>query len=199
MGADSDPGTRPGGSGGGAGRGVGGRAPEPTRPARADLPPTDGEVAARRLIVGHLDTSGLDPVTAKAVEVLAAADMVAAEHFTPKPPRLWREPLWWICIFVLTCLVIVSVAVLLLVHRVNEGVEQRDRLTKISEQNSDLLAQVKSCVDPAGECAQRGQQTTSEAVAALSRATAIIVECADAYDGTDVIDACIARRLGQRK
>lgn len=134
-------------------------------------------------------------MSARAVELLAYADMVAAEGYVPRPRRLWREPLWWVALAVLTCLVLLSTAMLLIVRRSDESRAQRDRLTTISEQNSDLLEQVQSCVDPAGTCAKRGARTTSEAVSALNRATVVIVECADAFDGDAAIDACIARRL----
>lgn len=173
----------------------------PARPARAEFPPTDGEVAARRLVAGHLDTTGLDPVTAKAVELLVTADTLAAEAYRgpqPKQRRLWHEPLWWLAICGLTALVLVSVAVLLLVQRSDEGKRSRDRLERVAAQQTEVLDQVRSCVDPAGACSQRGQQTTSKAVDALSRATLVIVECADRYDGDAQIDACVARRLADK-
>lgn len=184
-----------------SGRAGSGADAAPTRPARADFPPTDGEVAARKLIAGHLDTTGLDPVTAKAVELLVTADQLAAEAYRPEQPsprRLWHEPLWWLAVTGLTALVLVSVAVLLLVQRSDEGKRSRDRLERVATQQTEVLDQVRSCVDPAGACSQRGQQTTSKAVDALSRATLVIVECADRYDGDDAIDACVARRLADK-
>lgn len=162
---------------------------EAVRPSTAGGPPTDGEVAARRLIVGHLDTSDLDPVTAKAVELLAAADMVAAEHYQPHAPRLWREPMWLMSFAVMTVLLVVAVALLLIVRRTDESTAQRDRIQQVSEQ-------IKDCVEPAGKCAQRGNAQTAAAIVQLIRANTIAVECADAYNGTDAIDACIARRYG---
>lgn len=161
---------------------------EPTRPATADRPPTDGEVAARRLIRGHLDTSGLDDVTAKAVELLVAADEVAAAAYMPHRPRLWRSPLWLLSIVGLTVLVMLSAAVLVLIRGQQSGDEQRQQLV-------DLTESVRSCVDPNGECAKRGREQTGAAVAELQLAQLVAVECADAYDGRAAIERCVAERL----
>src|SRR4051794_6486233 len=115
----------------------------PARPARAEFPPTDGEVAARRLVAGHLDTTGLDPITAKAVELLVAADTLAAEAYapTPKQRRLWHDPLWWVALVVLGVLVLLSSSMLLIVRRADEGKRQRERLQTISEQQTETLTQ----------------------------------------------------------
>lgn len=188
MGSDSDSGAPPSRRSGGPGR----RADDGTARPSTEGPPTVGEVAARRLIVGHLDTSDLDPVTAKAVELLAAADMVAAERFSPKPPRLWREPMWLVTIFVMVVLVLLSATMLLLLQRSDERGKQSERLTQISEQ-------IKSCVDPAGACTKRGQEQTGAAVEMLNRTTVAVVECADTYDGKAAIDACVLRQLAKAR
>lgn len=129
-------------------------------------------------------------MTAKAVELLAAADALAAQHSAlPGPaPRLWREPVWLLTVGVMTVLVVVSLAMFLLVQRSDESAKQRHRI-------EDVQQQIKSCVDPAGECARRGSEQTQRAVEQLNRATVAVVECADAYDGKAAIDACVQRAL----
>lgn len=175
-----------------------GAADAPARPARADFPPTDGEIAARRLIRGHLDTSGLDPVTAKAVELLAAADMVAAEQYVPNQRRAWRQPLWAALIAVLATNLVTAVALGIVARGQQRGDEEREQIATTLTQTKTIAEAVQSCVDPQGACAQRGQATTAEAVAALNRATLVIVQCADEYDGAAAIDRCVALRLPDR-
>lgn len=163
---------------------------EPTRPAMADRPPTDGEVAARMLVRGHLDTTGLDDVTAKAVELLVAADEVAAASYHERAtPRLWRTPWWWAAVTAMTVLVVLAVANLVLIRGQRASEEQRRNIARV-------VRDIDSCVSPDGECAKRGRAQTGAAVTELQRAQLIAVECADEYDGRAAIELCVARLMG---
>lgn len=197
MGDGGADGEGEGGRGRAPGAGAGdGAGTAPPRPARAEFPPTDGEIAARRLVAGHLDTSGLDPVTAKAVELLVGADAVAAEQY--HAPRRRRDRLTVALLAVMVTNVATAAALGVVVHQQSSSEAERATIANTSKRTESIAEQIKSCVDPEGECAKRGQATTAEAVAALNRATLVIVKCADEYDGADAIDRCVAARLPDR-
>lgn len=164
-------------------RGEGGGAREGTRsrPSTAEHPPTDGEVAARRLITGHLDTDGLDPTTARAVELLAAADLVAAEQYlasgsrmAPATTRVLRDPLKLTLVIAMICLVVMALGYLKVAQSQNTLVEasqaskeQRAQLTALVEANKQLSEEIASCVTPDGECAKRGAAAQAQAIESI--------------------------------
>lgn len=57
-----------------------------------------------------------------------------------------------------------------------------------------VLAIVEDCTNPAGECAQRGQKSTSTAVASINEISAYAAVCADRPGSQSLaeIRACIA-------
>lgn len=171
-----DAASRPGGSeGGGAGEGT------RPRPSTAAHPPTDGEVAARRIITGHLDTDGLDPTTARAVELLAAADLVAAEHYLAtgrsagsRSKELFSDPVRITLVIAMLCLVVQGLGYLKVAQAQNNlsaaaqtSKDQRAELTRLTEENKALTEQIASCVTPEGACAKRGAAAQAAAIESI--------------------------------
>lgn len=52
-------------------------------------------------------------------------------------------------------------------------------LLRTSEANQQLLDLIEGCTNPAGECAQRGQEQTTTAVASINEISAYAAVCAD--------------------
>lgn len=57
-----------------------------------------------------------------------------------------------------------------------------------------LTGEIRSCVQPEGECAQRGQARTAEAVRAISLSTVFAAECATSVPSHE-IRACVDAKL----
>lgn len=176
AGGQGDAASRPGG-----GEGGGAREGTRPRPSTADHPPTDGEVAARRIIHGHLDTEELDPVTARAVELLAAADLLAAEHYlatgqSAQVPRrqIFSDPMRITMVIAMFCLLVLGLGYLKLAQSQNSLIEasrvshdQRAQLTVLTEENKRLSEEIASCVTPGGECAKRGAAAQEAAIESI--------------------------------
>jgi hypothetical protein len=127
-------------------------------------------------MAGHLDTSGLDPATASAVELLAAVDVIAAEQRPKHVPRPLRQPGWAVAFVVLVTLVVVAWG--------------QSRISRIQEGNSTILETVQSCVTPKGECAQRGARNQANAIQVIVDAT-VVATCAATHEGKSAINSCI--------
>lgn len=69
------------------------------------------------------------------------------------------------------------------------GRDNRDNTTATRE----TAERIRSCTDPAGECAKRGQAATANAIVVLQKYTLIAVECG--HEGSDArIEACVQRK-----
>lgn len=77
------------------------------------------------------------------------------------------------------------------------GLVSQTRATQ--EGNRDLLNLIKSCTDPSGECAKRGQEQTADAIADINRVTVYAAACADepGVQGQSAIYACVVEMLAE--
>jgi hypothetical protein len=129
----------------------------------------EAQVATRRIVKGHLVTDDLDPVTARAVEILVAADVVAAEQLLKPvaPQQRWRDLLTsrnFLTILVFATLVLMSYQQFRLADVTSGNHTTQTKLVGIANSNHHLQRQIQSCVTPDGACYRRGQRSQKHAV-----------------------------------
>lgn len=69
---------------------------------------------------------------------------------------------------------------------------------QLGEQNNQLLKEVKSCTDPSGTCAKRGQESTATAVSNINKITLMATYCANRQPPPAVLEdvrKCVAEEL----
>lgn len=184
-------------------RGSGGESRAPTPEGSAIDPGV--EIAARRLIHGHLSTEGLDPVTAKAMEMLAAVDLVAAEDHPPHStttttvvdgnsgPR-WHDPVFIAVIAGLICLVLLSLGYWRQSDQAASLRQQTVGVKELQEQNHRLLSEIESCTTPKGKCAQRGANAQSQVIDLIvQRVTYAMCKLVHPNESITVVRACVVQ------
>lgn len=129
----------------------------------------------------------IDAVTARAIQLLAAADVYASENRSPRARRGWHDPAILAIVIAMITLMVLAFGYLRLTQVGDRLTQVADDNRRLSTQNSDLLQQVNSCVDPSGECAKRGAENTGKAVASI--VSAVSVAICTAVNPTDHQDA----------
>lgn len=128
----------------------------------------EAEVAARRIIAGHIDTADLDPITARAVEILVAADLLMAADsirertFPGNRARVedrTEHNLWY-----RITLVAAMLSLMLMSWGFLRVVNLADQSHATQAQNRQILDAINSCVNPKGDCAKRGATSQAKAV-----------------------------------
>ena len=164
------------------------------------------EIAARRLIRGHLNTDGLDPVTAKAMELLAAVDVVAAEDRPPTTvttttmceKRRWHDPLFAAMLAGLVCLVLLSLGYWQQTNQAANLHQQARNIQQLQHQNQRVLAEIESCTTPKGECTQRNAKGTQGYIDQIvERLTFAVCKLAHPDASVAVIRACAIQTTRQ--
>ena len=75
-----------------------------------------------------------------------------------------------------------------------------NHVLQVGEQNTQLLEEVKSCTDPAGACARRGEKVTSDAVAQIKQISIIAAYCANKQPvpvSSDTVRECVQKELNK--
>lgn len=73
-----------------------------------------------------------------------------------------------------------------------------NRILQVGRQNTTILKEVKSCTDPIGACAQRGNQTTRDAVSNINNITIYAAYCASKQQppvSADAVKRCVEQEL----
>jgi hypothetical protein len=69
------------------------------------------------------------------------------------------------------------------------------RLNTLSDQNHRLVARIESCTSPGGECYQRGQKQTGEAVENINKFVIWAAECSNDGEPDPVVERCIKQKF----
>jgi hypothetical protein len=100
---------------------------------------------------------------------------------------------WVIDFLLFLCIIVLSVILL--------GTRSTyNKVVNIGEENHQLLQEVKSCTDPTGACAKRGQQSTATAVERVKQITILASFCASKQPppvDADQVRACVETQLKQ--
>lgn len=140
-----------------------------------------------------------DPETTKTQTVIAAATVVEArrlgdiaanlvEQIKLRPAVMWGFG-------ITTALILgLSATAVWMAHGAKSVASQQLAISQSNRvlltQVNQILALVKDCTDPAGQCAQQGQKSQGDAIASLNTFTLIAVECA--HQGSDkAIESCV--------
>lgn len=86
-------------------------------------------------------------------------------------------------------------------NKIVTGVErQQDSNTGTLNATEDTLALIRDCTQPGGDCFERGQKRTADAVANINLAAVYAAACADrdGVQGEDEIYACVVRLFAER-
>lgn len=142
-----------------------------------------------------MTTEGLEPTTAKAMEILAAVDLLAenerSRRFDPQAIRLWT------LVLVCLCLILLSFGYLQLAQTTRE-LRAQEALAATQRQRIEALnSEIADCLTPQGKCAKRGadsQQAAVDQIVHRLALTACRVAIPDAKSDNDPrIARCVSR------
>lgn len=132
-------------------------------------------------------------MTARAIQLLAAADVYASESRTPRPRRGWHDPAIITIVLAMVTLVVLAFSYLRLSQVGDKLTSLADENHRLTQQNTALLHQVDSCVNPQGDCSQRGAENTGKAVESIvAQITAAICRAVNP-DNDTAFHQCVAR------